>query len=99
MRKFYRLLQFSIAVMLSICSIVTHAQESVIRGLIKDERGSPVPGANVIIKGTTLGTTSDENGSFSIKCLHFRLKVFISRAFLFCRSFSVDDSANCMSSE
>jgi TonB-dependent starch-binding outer membrane protein SusC len=66
MRKFYRLLQFSIAVMLSICSIVTHAQESVIRGLIKDERGSPVPGANVIIKGTTLGTTSDENGSFSI---------------------------------
>lgn len=66
MRKFYRHLQLAIAVVLAVCSFVTHAQDTVIRGIINDEGGTPVPGANVIIKGTTLGTTSDENGSFSI---------------------------------
>ena len=66
MRKFYKHLQLAIAVALAVCSFVTHAQDTVIRGIIKDEGGTPVPGANVIIKGTTLGTTSDENGSFSI---------------------------------
>ena len=66
MRKFYKHLQLAIAVVLAVCSFVTHAQDTVIRGIIKDEAGTPVPGANVIIKGTTLGTTSDENGSFSI---------------------------------
>lgn len=65
MRKFYRSLQFPIALMLSFCSFIAGAQE-LIRGTVKDESGSPVPGANVIIKGTTFGTTSDENGSFSI---------------------------------
>lgn len=66
MSKIYRHLRVAAAVILSICSILAHAQDALIRGSIKDEGGSPVPGANVIIKGTNLGTTSDEEGAFSI---------------------------------
>lgn len=66
MSRIYRNLRGVAAVVLSICSILAHAQDAVIRGSIKDEGGSPVPGANVIIKGTNLGTTSDEEGAFSI---------------------------------
>ncbi|MBL7857199.1 MAG: TonB-dependent receptor [Cyclobacteriaceae bacterium] len=43
------------------------AQERVISGKITStEDGSPVPGVNVLVKGTTIGTASDGNGSYSI---------------------------------
>lgn len=38
-----------------------------IKGTVVDESGVPVPGANVVVKGTTMGTVSDANGYFSIK--------------------------------
>jgi TonB-linked SusC/RagA family outer membrane protein len=37
-----------------------------IRGIITDERNEPVIGANIIIKGTTTGTTSDVDGHFNL---------------------------------
>lgn len=37
-----------------------------ISGRITDENGEPLPGANILEKGTTNGTTSDVNGSFSL---------------------------------
>ncbi|MGB2152736.1 MAG: SusC/RagA family TonB-linked outer membrane protein [Flavobacteriaceae bacterium] len=37
-----------------------------IRGIVYDEGGIPLPGASVIILGTTTGTTTDFNGEFSI---------------------------------
>lgn len=38
-----------------------------IRGRVTDtESGSPVPGVNVVIKGTTTGTTSDADGNYRI---------------------------------
>jgi TonB-linked SusC/RagA family outer membrane protein len=44
------------------------AQESqTITGTITDEAGETIIGANVIIKGTTIGTVSDVNGQFSLK--------------------------------
>ena len=33
-------------------------------GKVTDEAGKPVPSASVLIKGTSRGTTTDENGSF-----------------------------------
>lgn len=38
-----------------------------IEGYIYDDMGEPLPGVNVIIKGTTFGTVSDINGFYSIK--------------------------------
>jgi TonB-linked SusC/RagA family outer membrane protein len=41
--------------------------QSVVKGTIKDEAGSPMPGVNVIIKGTTIGSTTDATGQYSIE--------------------------------
>jgi TonB-linked SusC/RagA family outer membrane protein len=37
-----------------------------VSGKVQDSNGEPVPGVNVIEKGTTNGTTTDANGGFSI---------------------------------
>lgn len=42
-------------------------QQKRITGTITEENGNPLPGATVIIEGTTVGTTSDANGKFSIE--------------------------------
>lgn len=38
-----------------------------VRGVVKDESGNPVIGANVLLAGTTSGTISDADGNFIIK--------------------------------
>ena len=43
------------------------AQEVVVNGTITDENGEPLPGVNIQIKGTTLGTISDVNGKYTIR--------------------------------
>lgn len=42
------------------------AQSDAIRGKILDDKGEPVIGATVRIKGTNRGTTSDNNGNFML---------------------------------
>lgn len=43
------------------------AQQRTISGTVRDtESGEPVPGANVVIKGTTTGTITDYKGEFSL---------------------------------
>src|SRR5690606_26288714 len=42
-------------------------QSSVISGTITDEQGGPMPGVNVVIKGTTTGTTTNGSGVYSIE--------------------------------
>ncbi len=37
-----------------------------IQGTITDDRGAGLPGANIIVKGTILGTASDDNGNFTL---------------------------------
>ena len=43
------------------------AQSEFMSGTIVDEKGEPIIGASVLVKGTSVGTTSDVNGKFSIK--------------------------------
>ena len=42
------------------------AQDRTISGVVKDENGQPLPGANVVLKSTTRGTTSDGAGAFKL---------------------------------
>ncbi|HWJ29772.1 MAG TPA: TonB-dependent receptor plug domain-containing protein, partial [Flavisolibacter sp.] len=37
-----------------------------IRGLVKDEKGAPLSGVSVTVRGTQSGTTTNENGEFTI---------------------------------
>ncbi|TKK72074.1 TonB-dependent receptor [Ilyomonas limi] len=43
------------------------AQEKNITGTVQDEKGQPVSGASVMVKGTSTGTTTDATGKFSIQ--------------------------------
>ena len=57
----------NIAVMLLFISSSLFAQNSEIKGTILDEDNIPLMGANVFWQGTSIGTTSDENGKFTLK--------------------------------
>jgi TonB-dependent starch-binding outer membrane protein SusC len=45
---------------------IAYSQEHIIRGVISDENNQPIPGANVLVKGTTTGVISDVDGVFSL---------------------------------
>lgn len=42
------------------------AQDRVVTGTVRDESGSPMPGVNVIVAGTSTGTVTDVSGKYSI---------------------------------
>ena len=44
----------------------TFAQRT-ISGSVSDEEGVPLPGVNVVIKGTDTGTSTDFDGNYSIR--------------------------------
>ena len=43
------------------------AQTHPVQGVVSDENGAPLAGAGVFIEGTTTGTLTDQNGSYSIR--------------------------------
>jgi len=49
-----------------IAPVSAKAEQIVIRGIVKDEKGLPIPGAGVKVKGTLISAATDVNGSFSI---------------------------------
>ena len=61
--------QFRVILTLFI-ALVAHtlyAQDRSVSGTITDQAGLPLPGVNIIVKGTTTGTQSDFNGKYSIE--------------------------------
>jgi outer membrane receptor protein involved in Fe transport len=52
-------------IFLMIFCISTYAQTSV-TGTVKDDSGLPLPSANVIVDGTSVGTVTDFDGNFSL---------------------------------
>jgi TonB-linked SusC/RagA family outer membrane protein len=46
---------------------LTFAQEKTVSGTVSDASGLPLPGATVLVKGTTSGTSTDFDGRYSIK--------------------------------
>jgi len=58
----------SILSILLLTSSLVHAQNYTIQGkVIERESGSPVPFANVVVSGTTLGTTTNFDGVFKLE--------------------------------
>lgn len=43
------------------------AQERTITGKVTDEKGTPVPNASILVKGSTVGTTTREDGSYTLR--------------------------------
>ncbi len=51
--------------LLILCT-VSYSQNRVITGKVYNEKGEPIPGATIVIKGTRTGTAADNNGEFRI---------------------------------
>ncbi|MDB4643565.1 TonB-dependent receptor [Flavobacteriaceae bacterium] len=53
--------------LLLLCSISFAFAQTTVSGIVKDNNGDAVPGANIVEKGTTNGTVTDFNGSYTIE--------------------------------
>ena len=45
---------------------VMQVQQTAVKGIITDEKGEPIIGANIVVKGTEVGTISDVDGAFQV---------------------------------
>ena len=61
-----RAFRIIISVVLLLQSMVVAGQSSTITGRIVDEKGEPVPGVNVVVKGTSTGTGTDLQGRYMV---------------------------------
>ncbi len=55
---------------------ITFAQQQSVTGTVTDEDGLPLPGVNIIIKGTTTGVQSDFDGNYAIQAAQGDVLVF-----------------------
>ncbi|MEB2783928.1 SusC/RagA family TonB-linked outer membrane protein [Algoriphagus persicinus] len=62
--KFYTCLRVVFFLLLTVS--YSWAQQVQVTGSVYDETGQPLPGATILVKGTTTGTTSDLDGKYSI---------------------------------
>jgi TonB-linked SusC/RagA family outer membrane protein len=56
-----------LVLLLVLVAQLTFAQERAVTGLVSDNTGMPIPGVNILLKGTNIGTQTDFDGKYSIK--------------------------------
>ncbi len=56
-----------LALLLVLITQITFAQDMNISGVVSDSNGVPIPGANVKVKSTSVGTSTDFDGSYKVK--------------------------------
>jgi TonB-linked SusC/RagA family outer membrane protein len=61
-----RFLQLSLAVVFLMTSITVFGQERTISGKVTDDNGGPLPGVNVVLKGSTVGSVTDSDGNYRL---------------------------------
>ena len=75
-----KLLRFLVFVfLLSTGSIM--AQSKTVTGTVSDENGQPIPGASVVLKGTTVGVSTDFDGNYSLDLPNDGTLIFSSIGF------------------
>ena len=57
---------FILVMVLLLTGLAGNAQTRTIRGTVTDDTGSVIPGASVVVKGTSRGTVTDLNGNYTI---------------------------------
>lgn len=64
LKHFTKAIQFLGVLLLTIN--ISYAQTSNVTGTVIDETGAPLPGVSVVIKGTTVGASTDFDGKYAI---------------------------------
>jgi hypothetical protein len=65
-KQFFKIL-FVLGLLVCISTSGWAQQQMSIRGTVTDNYGDPLPGVNIIIKGTSTGTVSDVEGNYSLE--------------------------------
>jgi outer membrane receptor protein involved in Fe transport len=65
-----------------------------VTGQIKDDKGNAIPGASILIKGTSTGTTTDANGNFSLSVPNDNAVLVISSVGLTAQEIQVGANSN-----
>ncbi|MFB0904199.1 MAG: SusC/RagA family TonB-linked outer membrane protein [Nonlabens sp.] len=55
---------------------LTFAQERTVTGVVSDDTGMPIPGVNVLVKGTKTGIQTDFDGKYAIKASPSQILIF-----------------------
>ncbi|TRW26362.1 SusC/RagA family TonB-linked outer membrane protein [Flavobacterium zepuense] len=55
---------------------IAFAQDRTVSGTVTDESGFPIPGVNVVVKGTTTSTQTDMDGKFTVAATEAQVLVF-----------------------
>lgn len=61
-KGFYRMVLFLLLGLFT--SVIAYSQQISVKGIVKDQIGEPVIGANVLVRGTTNGVITNVNGEF-----------------------------------
>ena len=65
-----------LVLLLVLVAQITFAQERVVSGTVSDNTGLPIPGVNVLVKGSQTSTQTDFDGKFSIRATPTQVLVF-----------------------
>ena len=65
-----------LTLLLALIVQMTFAQEQTVTGTVTDESGLPLPGVNIIIKGSSTGVQSDFDGNYAIQASQGDVLVF-----------------------
>jgi len=65
-----------LALLLVLLAQISFAQDIAVTGVVQDQTGMPIPGANVLVKGTTNGVQTDFDGNFKISAAKGQILVF-----------------------
>ena len=57
---------FCLAIALQLFAIMGFGQSLTVKGRVTDEKGAPVNGASVVVKSSSVGTTTDASGNFTL---------------------------------
>ena len=77
-----QILIFFVCIFGGFCITSISAQNIEVSGVVTDTQKEPIPGANVLVKGTTTGTFTDIDGRFSIMTAPDAVLDFSSIGFL-----------------
>ena len=62
--KGYRLL---VIVFFFLCTPLMAVETIIVGEIVNETTGEPIPNVNIRFRGTKIGTTSDENGSYALR--------------------------------
>ncbi|WP_103068120.1 carboxypeptidase-like regulatory domain-containing protein [Aquimarina sediminis] len=56
------------SIIMLVLSINVFSQQHTVTGIMTDNEGLPLPGVNIFVKGTNIGTQTDFDGNYTINC-------------------------------